>query len=174
MDAMRDNSATYRMASLFLLVIFLTSIAVIWNRHTEMNVALNKSLSCTQQILSLTKECGMGQLKELKELRDENKKLILMQGECLVYRKNVNTTTSTSLSTEKHMDHLVDMIKTRDKLALSEGEQKEESVKLLKSCIDEANQLREKLQEIVSEKDRLIKRDAKCSDELTACQQASG
>ena len=99
MDAMRDSSATYRMASLFLLIIALTSIAVIVNRHTELNAALEKHSSSTQEVLRLTKECGMGQLKELQKLRNENKELIELKGECLVYKKNVNTTTSLSAET---------------------------------------------------------------------------
>ena len=47
---------------------------------------------------------------------------------------------------------------------------KKECGKLLKSCNDEASQLKEKLQETISERDLLKTKGAKCIDELVACQ----
>ena len=52
----------------------------------------------------------------------------------------------------------MEMIKSREKLVLSEDDKKEEYYKLLKICKDEASQLKEKLQEIVSERDLLKRR----------------
>ena len=160
------------MASIFLVLIVLTSIAVIVNKQLELNSALNQYSTCTQKVLQLTKESGTGQVKELRELRNENKQLILLKGECIVYKKNVNTTTTTSMTAEKHTDDLMDMIKKRDEQVIAEGEEKKECGKLLKTCKDEAALVKEKLQEVDSERDRMQTKHLKCSDELTACQQA--
>ena len=147
MDDTQASSDLYRMAFLFLLFIALASIAVVLNRHTELNGALKQYSNCTQ----------------------ENKELIELKGECIVYKKRENITTA--LTAEKHMGDLMEMIKKRDNQVLSEGDQKEECVKLLKSCNDESNQLKEKLQETVSERDKLKAAGTKCSDQLSACEE---
>ena len=154
---MRDSSANYRMVSLFLLVTSLTSIAVILNRHMELNSALKQYSNCTQQLLHLTSECGIGQLKlqELQELRDVNKRLILLQGEFTECKHDVNTTTMNYLHANKQVDDLFKMLKKQDELLLSEAEKREDCYKLLKTCKDEASQL---------------KKD-KCQDELVQCRQ---
>ena len=114
----------------------------------ELNDALKQYSNCTQELFPL----------------------ILLKGECIVYKKNANTTTATSLTAVKHMDDLLKMLKSREEKAFSEGDQKEDCVKLLKICNNEASQVKEKLQQIVNERDILKIHGAKCIDELAACQ----
>ena len=143
---MQASSDLYRMASLFLLFIALASIAVVLNRHTELNGALKQYSNCTL----------------------ENKELIELKGECIVYKKRENTTTA--LTAEINTGDLMEMIKKRDNQVLSEGDQKKECVKLLQSCTDESNQLKGKLQETDSERDNLKAAVTKYSDQLSACE----
>lgn len=154
------------MATIFLLVIALGCVGVIWDRHAGLADALQKHSLCLQKELDLAKTCA--KLEDLEALRKENKNLVRLEGQCLVYRQNVN---NTAVSAEKHVDDLWDLLKTRDGQAMDQGKQKEECQKDLSMCRDDKRQIEAKLQEVDLDKQRLSEQSKRLSNELTECQQ---
>ena len=113
----------------------------------ELNDNLKQYSNCTQQVLSLTQ----------------------LKGECLVYKKNINTSSTTSLIVDKQADALIKTIENRDKQVLSEGEKKEKCYEQLKKLDEELRQLKVHTQELASDKELLNTKYAKCSDVLSKC-----
>ena len=160
-------SSRYSTASFFLSLLLAVSVALVLQRHIELERALDDKANCTQWILDLSTKvgkCGEEQLTELKKCRTDHNNLTEMVGRCVVYKQNLEDN-STTLAVLRHRELLETMLQDGKYQIADEKERNVQCTKHLKNLQDKSDSLLKSSQTLVVEKE-------KCSHELKTSQKS--
>ena len=155
-------SCGYCTASFFLSLLLAVSVALILQRHIELERALDDKANCIQRILDLNTKCGEEQLADLKKCRTDRINLTETVGRCVVYKQNLEDN-STTLAVLRHRELLEKIVQDGKNQIADEKDRNAECAEQLKSLKNQSDSLLQSSQALVVEKE-------KCSHELKTSQ----